>query len=327
MGFQPEHALARGLEVLKLEAQAIQDLSHRLGPDFLRACQCLLDCKGRVVLTGMGKAGLIAAKISATLASTGTPSLALHPSDALHGDLGRVRPADVLVALSKSGKTRELMLLVAAVKALGAKVIAVTETKESSLGQHADLVLEMGPLSEACPLGLAPTVTTTAMLALGDALAMAVQESRDFTREEFAAFHPAGELGRKLMKVADIMRRGQELPLLPTGSSVQDALSVMTETPGRPGAALIVNAAKELQGIFTDGDLRRILAQGASPILQDAVDHHMVRKPRVLRSDTLVGEALHQFKKAHVDQMPVVGDDGLLVVGLVDVQDLIEVRL
>lgn len=326
MVFDPHAAQARGLEVLRLEAEAIHALAGRIGPSFLEAVRRILECRGRVVVTGMGKAGLIGQKISATLASTGTPSLSLHPADALHGDLGRVVREDLLLALSNSGKTRELLSLVPAVKAIGAPVLAITASADSPLGRHADLVVEMGRLDEACPLGLAPTVTTTAMLALGDALAMAVAEGREFTRAEFAQFHPAGELGRELMKVGEIMRTGPQLPLLRTGAPVRDALAVMTETPGRPGAALVVDGAQGLLGIFTDGDLRRMVQRGAAA-LSDPIDRHMARGPRVLRRSMLVGEALALFKGAHVDQMPVVDEDGRTVVGLVDVQDLLEVRL
>ncbi|TAH37141.1 MAG: KpsF/GutQ family sugar-phosphate isomerase [Planctomycetota bacterium] len=326
MVFDPHAAQARGLEVLRLEAAAIQSLAGRLQGSFLEACRRILSCKGRVVVTGMGKAGLIGQKISATLASTGTPSLSLHPADALHGDLGRVVRADVVLALSNSGKTRELLALIPAVKAMGACVIAITADAGSPLGRSADVVVELGRLDEACPLGLAPTVTTTAMLALGDALAMAVAEGREFTREEFAQFHPAGDLGRELMRVGEIMRRGRELPLLPGGARVRDALGVMTETPGRPGAALVVDQKQRLLGIFTDGDLRRMLQRGPEA-LSDPIEEHMVRNPRVLRRGMLVGAALALFKDAHVDQMPVVDDDGGTVLGLVDVQDLLEVRL
>jgi arabinose-5-phosphate isomerase len=326
MAVDRKPALKRGLEVLQLEADAIRTLQSRLGADFEEAVARVLGCPGTVVLTGMGKAGLIGQKISATLASTGTPSLCLHPAEALHGDLGRVRAGDLVLALSKSGKTRELLHLLPPLKAIGVQVIAITESAASPLAQHADLTLAMGPLGEACPLGLAPTVTTTAMLALGDALAMAVLEGRDFTREEFAAFHPAGDLGRSLMKVGEIMRRGDEVPLLRSGATVREALEVMTGTPGRPGAAVITDADGALLGIFTDGDLRR-LAQAGSIALDAPIDGAMVPSPRFVRSGQLVGEALHLVRDAHVDQLPVVADEDLTVVGLVDVQDLLEVRL
>lgn len=326
MAFDRKRALARGREVLALEAEALRGLSEALdGEAFLDACQRLLACEGRVVVTGMGKAGLVGQKISATLASTGTPSLFLHPAEALHGDLGRLRPADVLLALSKSGGTRELVQLLGPVRAIGAGVIAVCQSADSPLGQEADVVLELGDGPEACPLGLAPTVSTTAMLALGDALAMAVLEGRDFTREEFARFHPAGSLGRQLMRVGEIMRRGAEIPRVVRGASVGEALGVMSRTPGRPGAALIVDADERLLGIFTDGDLRR-MAEGGSIPVGEAIDAHMAADPKRLGPDELVGEALRLFRDTHVDQMPVVDEAGR-VVGLVDVQDLLEVRL
>lgn len=326
MVFEPDHALARGLEVLRLEAEALQALCGRLGPSFQASCGRILACRGRVVVTGMGKAGLIGQKVSATLASTGTPSLSLHPADALHGDLGRIQDEDLLLAFSMSGKTRELVALVPPAKAIGAAVIAVTRDADSPLGQLSDLVIELGTLTEACPLGLAPTVTTTAMLALGDALAMAVLEGREFTREEFARFHPAGDLGRQLMQVHEIMRRDEQLPLLRTGSRLREAVVVMTETPGRPGAALIVDAAGELLGIFTDGDLRRAVQNESDRVLNEPVDDYMAARPRVIAPDRLVEEAQRVFTQTHVDQMPVVDHDGR-VVGLLDIQDLLEVRL
>ncbi len=319
-------ALARGLEVLRLEAEALSALSGRVGPSFGAACEQILRCQGRVVVSGMGKAGIVGQKISATLASTGTPSLYLHPGEALHGDLGRLRPEDVLLALSKSGATREVVQLLPAVKAIGAQVIAMCGSADSALGKHADLVLELGDVPEACPLGLAPTVSTTLMLALGDALSMAVLEGRDFTREEFARYHPAGSLGKSLMKVGEMMRVGEQLPLVATTSSVREVLTVMTRTPGRPGAALVTDDAGDLAGIFTDGDLRRLAETGSLP-LEESIADHMAADPRHVREDQLVGEVLRLFKDTHVDQMPVVAAQGNRVVGLVDVQDLLEVRI
>lgn len=326
MTFDGKRAFARGKQVLELEAEAVRLLADSLqSPPFLRACELLLNCNGRVVVTGMGKAGLVGQKISATLASTGTPSLFLHPGEALHGDLGRIRPEDVVLALSKSGSTREVVQLLGPVRAIGATVISICESAQSPLGSGADLVLELGNAPEACPLGLAPTVSTTVMLALGDALSMAVLEGRDFTREEFARFHPAGSLGRQLMQVGEIMRQGTELPLVQTGQSVADTLAVMSQTPGRPGAALVVDAQHVLLGIFTDGDLRRMAQAGSIPV-SEAIDAFMAAEPKRLRPEELVGEALRLFRDTHVDQMPVVDSDGR-VVGLIDVQDLLEVRL
>ena len=326
MTFDGKRAFTRGKQVLELEAEAVRLLAESLqGPPFLRACELLLNCSGRVVVTGMGKAGLVGQKISATLASTGTPSLFLHPGEALHGDLGRIRPSDVVLALSKSGGTREVVQLLGPIRAIGATVIAICESAESPLGSGSDLVLELGDAPEACPLGLAPTVSTTVMLALGDALSMAVLEGRDFTREEFARFHPAGSLGRQLMQVGEIMRQGSEIPLVQSGQSVADTLAVMSQTPGRPGAALVVDPQQVLLGIFTDGDLRRMAQAGSIPV-NDPIDGFMAADPKRLHPEELVGEALRLFRDTHVDQMPVVDHDGQ-VLGLIDVQDLLEVRL
>lgn len=322
----PERALARGLEVLRLEAEALTALSQRLGDPFQRACRLILECRGHLVVGGMGKAGLVGQKISATFASTGTPSHFLHPAEALHGDLGRLRPEDVVLALSKSGATREVVQLVPAVRAIGARLIAICGDADSPLGHHADVTLELGDAPEACPLGLAPTVSTTMMLALGDALAMAVLEGRELTREEFARFHPAGSLGRQLMRVGDIMRTGDQVPLLRSGATLREALEVMTGTPGRPGAAVIVDAQGALLGIFTDGDLRRLARSGTLP-LHEPVDPHMVRAPRHASTEQLVGDLLRLVRDTHVDQLPVVEERTRRVVGLVDVQDLLEVRL
>lgn len=322
----PERALARGLEVLRLEAEALHALAGRLGEPFQRACRLILECQGHVVVSGMGKAGLIGQKISATFASTGTPSHFLHPAEALHGDLGRLRPEDLVLALSKSGASREVVQLVPAVRAIGARIIAICGAADTPLGHHADVVLDVGDAPEACPLGLAPTVSTTMMLALGDALAMAVLEGREFTREEFARFHPAGSLGKQLMRIGDIMRTGAQVPLLRAGASLNAALEVMTSTPGRPGAAVVVDARGDLCGIFTDGDLRRLARTGQVP-LEEAVDLHMMRAPRHLTTEQLVGDALRLVRDAHIDQLPVVESGTRRVVGLVDVQDLLEVRL
>ncbi len=325
MVFDPKQARSRGREVLKLEAEALSRAHGNLDETFEDACEMILKCQGRVVVTGMGKAGLIGGKISATFASTGTSSLFLHPGEALHGDLGRVRQEDVVLALSKSGATPEVVRLVPAARSIGASVLAICSTFQTPLGEEADIVLELGEAPEACPLGLAPTVSTTLMLAIGDALAMSVLEGRNFTREEFAAFHPAGSLGKSLMRVGEIMRTGKELPLLSPNGSLAEALTVMTETPGRPGAVVLVDSEGGLAGIFTDGDLRRLAQAGAVPV-ESPVHKHMAQNPQVAREEQLVGEVLAVFKKSHVDQIPVVNKNDQ-VVGLVDVQDLLEVQL
>lgn len=321
-----ERRLAQAREVVRMEADAVASVGRALGPDFSRAVDLVLACTGMVVVTGMGKAGLVGAKISATLASTGTPSLSLHPAEALHGDLGRVRRQDLLLALSNSGETPEFRGFLPAAKRIGARIVAITRSAQSSLGRHSDCVLELGPLDEACPLGLAPTASTSAMLAMGDALAMVVLAERGFSREDYALYHPAGALGRRLMRVGEVMRRGDQLPVVPAGSPIRDVLGVINRTPGRPGAALVVDGDGKLVGIFTDGDLRRLLDRVPTRPNDERVDEHMGRNPKVIGPDRLVEEAmalLHEFRK---DQLPVVDADGRPV-GLIDVQEVLDLRL
>ena len=317
----------RGAEVVRHEAKAIAGLEARMGERFDRAVDELLACRGLVVVTGMGKAGLVGAKISATLASTGTPSIALHPAEALHGDLGRIRPEDLVLALSNSGETAEIKALVPGVRRIGARLVAITESAGSTLGTQADCVLELGPVPEACPLGLAPTASTSAMLALGDALAMVVLEERGFSREDYARFHPAGSLGRRLMKVEEIMRKGDELPLAPEDADLERVIEVMTKTPGRPGAAVLVDAEGRLAGIFTDGDLRRLLTRTDSLSRRVPIRDHMGRNPRSVRPDQLVEEAKQLLQSdPPVDQL-VVLDEARKPVGLLDIQDVLAVNL
>ncbi len=318
--------LERAREVIRLEARTIAGLEALLGESFERAVGLLVACPGTVVVTGMGKAGLIGQKISATLASTGTDSLFLNPAEALHGDLGRLRRGDVLLALSNSGETQEIKLVVPLARKIGAQVVAVTGQPGSTLARLSDCVLDIGRVDEACPLGLAPTASTSAMLALGDALAMVALAERDFGREDYALYHPAGALGRKLMRVAEVMRRDAELPLVESGAPLKSALRVMGATPGRPGAALVVDRAGKLVGIFTDGDLRRLLDERGQLSRDDPVDGFMCREPKVVRPDQLLEEAERILRERRVDQVPVVADDGRPV-GLLDVQDLLDTRL
>ena len=241
--------------VLEIEAQAIQDLLPRIDASFDRAVEALFACAGRVVVTGMGKSGLIGQKISATLASTGTPSLYLHPADAIHGDLGRVVKGDVVLALSNSGETEELLTLLAQVKRLGAPLVALTGNKHSTLAQAADVHLDVSIRAEACPLGLAPTASTTAALAMGDALGMALVEKRGFTVDDFAVLHPGGKLGRKLLRVEDLMHRGDEIPRVGPKTPMKDVLFEMTRK--RLGLTTVTEDDGRLLGLITDGDLRR----------------------------------------------------------------------
>lgn len=317
--------LAFAAEVVRTEAAAIAALEGRLDERFARAVELLAGCAGQVVVTGVGKAGIVAQKISATLASTGTPSIFLHPTEALHGDLGRIRKDDALLALSNSGESAEVLALLPSMRALGTRIVAITGAQGSTLARHADCVLDIGRVQEACPLNLAPTASTTAMLALGDALAMVVLRERAFSREDYARFHPGGSLGRRLMKVGDMMRRGEELPLLKSGSTLKEAVLVMNRTPGRPGAALVVDEAGTLVGIFTHGDLARLFERGVALDAGDKVDAHMGRTPKTTRPGALVEEAqrlLHDFR---IDQLAVV-DDARRAVGLVDVQDLLDLK-
>ena len=249
-------------EIVEREADALRRMAARIDDSFLRVVELTLQLKGRVVTSGMGKAGIIANKISATLASTGTPSIFLHPAEAIHGDLGRVHDGDLLLALSKSGETEELLVLLPHIKAVAVPIVGVTQSRDSTLARHCDVVLELGPIDEAGPFGLAPSASTTTMLALGDALALVVQEGRKFGPQEFAKFHPGGDLGRRLMRVGEMMRAGDQNPSVQTGSTLLDAIEVMTRTRGRPGATSIIDQGGKLVGFFTDGDLRRLIERG-----------------------------------------------------------------
>ncbi len=325
-GGDPEASIQAGLRILEQEIKALEGLRPRIGVGFAQAVDLILETSGTVILTGMGKAGLIARKVSATLASTGTPSIFLHPAEAVHGDLGRVVQGDLVLAFSKSGETEELLRFLPVVKASGVPILAMTESKASTLGQLADLVLEMGPIDEAGEHGLAPSASTVAMLALGDALALVVQESRNFGPEEFARFHPAGSLGRRLLRVGEIMRKDERNPLVSLGAKLREVLFVMTKTPGRPGAALVVDHEQRLVGIFTDGDLRRCLEKGVEGLLDRRIDEVMTVSPRKISVDRLAAEAFNQLKENQVDQLPVVDESGKAV-GILDVQDLLELKI
>lgn len=318
--------IERAREVIEREAAAVRQVAERLGPPFVKALDLILHLRGRVVTAGMGKAGFIAQKISATLASTGTPSIYLHPAEAIHGDLGRVDTGDLLLTFSKSGETRELLVMLPHVKAVGVPVISVTQDANSTLGRHSDLVLELGLIDEPGPHGLAPSASTTAMMALGDALALVVQEGRQFGPEQFARFHPGGDLGRRLMKVGELMRSGDHSPQVESGASVLQAMNVMTRTPGRPGATSIVDQHGRLLGFFTDGDLRRLIERDTANPRERRIDDVMTKNPRSIGPDMFALEALAVLHQFHVDQLPVVDGDGRLL-GLLDVQDLLNLKI
>ncbi|MBI5496993.1 MAG: KpsF/GutQ family sugar-phosphate isomerase [Deltaproteobacteria bacterium] len=319
--------VAYGRDVIRSERAALALLEEQLEAPFATAVQWVLRCKGHVVLCGVGKPSFVAQKVSATFASIGVPSFFLHPSEAVHGDLGRVSRRDLVLVLSNSGRTEEVVRILGPLRALGVKLVAITGDADSPLARHSDLVLPLGPVLEACPLGLAPTASSTAMLVLGDALAMTVSAARQLSRDEFARFHPGGKLGRQLMRVGEVMRRGEENPCIPAGSPLREAVRVMTETPGRPGATHVVDADGRLLGLLTDGDLRRYLLRQTRgrPDLSLPVDRLMAHAPRTVQPGQLVEEALRVLADFKVDQVPVVDDAGRPV-GLLDVQDLLAVR-
>jgi arabinose-5-phosphate isomerase len=321
-----ETLLARAAEVVRVEARTIAGLEAKLDANFVRAVDMLLACEGQVVATGVGKAGLVGQKVAATLASTGTSSSFLHPTEAMHGDLGRLRSRDLLLAFSNSGETQEVVALIGPARKIGAKIVAVTGMPDSALARHADCVLDIGAVEEACPLRLAPTASTAAMLAIGDALAMVVLQERRFGREDYALYHPAGALGRQLLKVREVMRKGDQLPCVKSGAPIREVVLVMNRTPGRPGAALVIDTAGKLVGIFTHGDLSRLLELGAGFDLASPVDQHMGREPKVVGPEQLVAEAQRVLREHRIDQIPVV-DAERRPVGLVDVQDLLDVRV
>ena len=318
----PDIAFAK--EVLLLESEAIKNQIARLNSSFQNAVDLIFNCRGRVVVTGIGKAGIIGQKISATLASTGTPSYWIHSSEAKHGDLGRIVADDVVLALSNSGET-EVVAPLPFIKQIGAKVIAITGNGKSTLAIHSDVVLDIGKIEEPCHLGLAPSASSTAMLALGDALALTIFKKRDLRKEDYAFYHPGGELGRKLLTVEMVMRKDEENPVVHEDTLLLDVLGIMTETAGKPGAVSVVDKRKELVGFFTDGDLRRHLMNGMS-VLRCAVKEVMTRSPKVVHAHCLVAEAYKILKDYKIDQVPVV-DDFHVPIGIIDVQDLLEVGL
>ncbi len=314
-----EAILARGKAVLRAEAAAVGDAEDRLGDAFVDAARAILHCTGRVCVTGVGKAGLIGRKIQATLASTGTLSYALHPVEALHGDLGMLHADDVVLALSKSGSS-ELVELLPRLKAIGCTTILLTARPDSPAARDADHVLDIGRTPEACPLGLAPSSSTTAMLALGDALALTVMELKAIQPEQYAAYHPGGALGRVLMKTRQLMRTGPNCPTVPVRATLADCHKAILDAPTRAGAACVVDDDGKLIGIITHGDFFRLLTS-PTPIADQAVSEVMTRSPKSISVEARVTEALQLMHKHAIDELPVVDEAGRLL-GLIDVQDL-----
>lgn len=321
----PAVDLAYARHVLEAEAEALRSLVGRLGDAFQQAAQMLYACKGNVVTSGIGKAGIIARKVSATLASTGTPSHFLHAAEAVHGDLGRVGPKDVVLILSYGGETAEVTRLLGQLEKMKVPVIAMTGNRESTLARKAKAMLWMGEIDEVCPMGLAPSATTTAMLALGDALALTVLKMRQqdgrFSREEFALYHPGGSLGQRLLMVETVMRRGKDLPAVRDNLSVREAMAKLRDMRRRSGAIVLTDARGKLSGIFTDADLRRLLEAGRDDALDRPIREVMTRDPKCILVSDSAAEAIQLINRFFIEEIPVVDTEGRLV-GLVDVQDL-----
>ncbi|MFH0790031.1 MAG: KpsF/GutQ family sugar-phosphate isomerase [Candidatus Omnitrophota bacterium] len=316
-----KNIISRAKAVLDIEAQAVKNLKSRIGRDFEKAVGLLLRTKGRVVVSGMGKTGIIAQKFSATLASTGSPSLFLHTVEAVHGDLGKVIATDTVVIISNSGSTDEMKQLLPLLKKIGCKIIAVTGNTKSELAQYSDVVLDVSVEKEACPLGLAPTASTTATLAMTDALAVCLLQLKGFKEEDFAFYHPGGRLGKRLLlKVEDIMRKGQANPVVSEDKKVSDVLLKITQA--RAGSASVVDRYGRLKGIFTDGDLRRHLETDTS-LTQRRIKEVMTKNPAVVDKGMLAAEAMRILEEKKIDEVPVV-DKHRHPVGLLDVQDLLK---
>ncbi len=310
-----------GRRILNAERAGIDKVIDLLDPSFADAVSTVLNCSGRVAVSGMGKAGLVGAKIAATLSSTGTPAYVLHPVEAIHGDLGMVCADDVLLALSNSGESEELVRLIPVLKQRGCVVLLICGRMQSRCAALSDIVLNIGQQREACPLGMAPSASTTAMLALGDALALSVSEVKGFDTQQYAAVHPGGALGRSLMRVEQLMRTAANCPTLSPTATIADYITKVTAAPARAGAAVIADDAGRLVGFFSHGDLCRLIAQHDAPGKVRLSDV-MTRKPKAVRVGQRVAEALEIMQRFKIDEIPVVHEDHR-VAGLIDIQDLL----
>lgn len=320
MMLDPENTRSLALAVLAIEAEAVSALATRIDTRFLTACEHILACRGRVVVTGMGKSGHIGGKLAATLASTGTPAFFVHPGEASHGDLGMITREDAVIALSNSGETDELLTILPIIRRLGVPLIAMTGNPESRLAREATVNLDVSVDREACPLGLAPTSSTTAALAMGDALAVAVLDARGFTADDFARSHPGGRLGRRLLiHVGDIMRTGEAIPCIQAGAPLRDALVEIS----RKGLGMVVicNDIREIEGVFTDGDLRRTLDRGLD-IHRLTIGDVMTANGFTARPEWLAVQALQTMESHRINALPVV-DDNLRLVGALNMHDLL----
>ena len=315
-----------GQQALEAEAAAVRGIV--LDEHFERAVRLILDCRGSVLTTGIGKAGHIARKLSASFSSTGTPSHFLSPADALHGDLGSVRRGDLVILLSSSGESDEILRMFNVLKKLGSPTIAITATADNSLGRFSDVVLKVGKVEEACPLGLAPSASTIAMAALGDALFLTVMKERNFTADDFALYHPAGQLGRKLIRVREAMtfKLGENLPVASDRLTVGQVLHEVSRIKRRSGAVVLVDDGGKISGIFSDGDLRRVITDNDGAALRQPVSEIMTRNPKRIGGDHLASEAMAVMRQYRIDELPVV-DELDRPIGMIDIQDLVVLRM
>ena len=319
-----EEIIETGKEVIRIEAEAVSNLSSSINDEFVKAIEVMAECKGRVVLTGMGKSGLIARKIVATLNSTGTAAIFLHPTDALHGDLGMVRKDDVVILISKSGDTQEISNLIPMFKRLKVKLIAMAGKRDSKLGQECDIFLNIDVKEEACPHDLTPTASTTATLAMGDALSVALLQKRNFTAEDFAFLHPGGSLGKRLsLEIREIMTKGNNIPIVKEETSIKDAILEITSK--RLGATCVVNNDGNLVGIITDGDLRRLLERTLD-IKDLTAKDIMTGKPKVLKENYLASFALQQMENYKITSLVIINETQKPV-GIIHLHDLINLGL
>ncbi|WP_437192897.1 KpsF/GutQ family sugar-phosphate isomerase [Planctomicrobium sp. SH527] len=314
--------LRAGREILRQESDALLNLSKQLDTSFCNAVETLLNCTGSVIVCGMGKAGLIGKKIAATLSSTGTRAHFLHPAEAVHGDLGALHSSDVFLALSNSGETEELLQILPAIKEFHIPIISITATRQNSLASHSNVVIEIGRLKEACPWGLAPSTSTTAMLAVGDALALVAAEARGFSPREFARFHPGGSLGLKLKPVVDLMRQREEIRIASCHTTVREVMTTTARPGRRTGAVLLINDDETLAGIFTDSDLARLLESRRDSRLDEKISEVMTVNPMTIRADAVLGDVIDLFAQRRISEVPVI-DSEHKPIGLIDITDVI----
>lgn len=314
--------LEQAREVLRIEGESVLRQAESLGEDFIKAVEMILKCAGRIVVTGMGKSGLVGRKIAATLSSTGTPSFFLHPGEGVHGDLGMVTPGDVVIAISGSGENDEVIAILPTLKILGTPIISITGTRNSTLARNSNIVLEVNVEREACSLGLAPTASTTTVLAVGDALAVVLLNARNFKADDYALYHPGGALGRKLLlTVEKLMHTGEKNPTISKDRTIRDAVITMTAR-GNHGAAVVVDQTGILVGIFTDGDLRKMLERYEDP-LSLPIEQVMTKNPRTITKEKMAAEAMHMMEEKNITVLPVIDKSGVPI-GIIHLHDIIK---